>query len=709
MRVSRLKTSLFFSFLLLTFLSLTIPVRAADDDDDQSDDYDVKARVARISLIGGEVNLRRYGNKEWEPARMNYPLVEGDTVMTGKGSFLEVQVDSRNFVRLTAGAMLRIVTLRDEGVALSLIEGTVVVRLAKFDHDKEYFEIDAPMSTLAAEKKGLYRVDAPREGRVRLTVRDGGSARIYSNTSGFTLRDDRTAELIVSGDTAGDWDFYPASPYADDVDTWVNHREQYYAQQQKNDVKYFDEYVWGAEDLEAYGDWINTSDYGWVWRPNSSSLSVYNDWAPYRYGQWTWCPPYGWTWIGYEPWGWAPYHYGRWVYYNGYWAWCPRSQFYRKRSWWRPALVAFVFDVSFGNDICWYPLSYYQHDPHSRNYRHGDYRHPNYGGGGGGGNNNNRPDNPREYKQWRGVTRVPRSDFGNPNRRGEAVDETVARRVVEQPPDRVDVPRRREVGGINPTPGSGDTAGANRTGRRLPELDIPDRPTGAGNRAPGSALDEDLRRSRVFRGREPRHDEPRNPSQPNNGSVNNGSTQTTGDTPSTGAVSRPDPRGGRRNNNDQPVNQPQNEDRPVRMVRPTMPEGVEKRSRGQQAIENQPRNNPEPRNEQPVAKPEERRAEPRVEPRVEPRSEPRVEPRSEPRSEPREFRSEPRPSAPRSEPSRSESPKYEAPRSEPPARHDPPPQRSESPKSESPKSESPKSESPRSEPARPKPDRPLDN
>ena len=58
MRVSRLKTSLLFSFFLLTFLFITIPVRA-DDDNDDADDYDVKARVARISLIGGEVNLRR--------------------------------------------------------------------------------------------------------------------------------------------------------------------------------------------------------------------------------------------------------------------------------------------------------------------------------------------------------------------------------------------------------------------------------------------------------------------------------------------------------------------------------------------------------------------------------------------------------------------------------------------------------------------------
>ena len=74
---------------------------------------------------------------------------------------------------------------------MSVVEGTAIVRLAKFDRDREYFEIDAPKTTLAAEKTGLYRIDVPREGRVRLTVRDGGSARIYSDTSGFALRDGR--------------------------------------------------------------------------------------------------------------------------------------------------------------------------------------------------------------------------------------------------------------------------------------------------------------------------------------------------------------------------------------------------------------------------------------------------------------------------------------------------------------------------------------
>ena len=95
---------------------------------------------------------------------------------------------------------MQIVALRDEGVALSVIEGTATVRLAKFDHEREYFEVDAPRTTLAIEKNGLYRIDVPGDRRVRLTVRDGGSARIYSDTSGFALRDGRTAELVVEGD-----------------------------------------------------------------------------------------------------------------------------------------------------------------------------------------------------------------------------------------------------------------------------------------------------------------------------------------------------------------------------------------------------------------------------------------------------------------------------------------------------------------------------
>ena len=105
MKVSRLNARLL--VLLLTLLSITTVARATQEDPDEPDDYDVKDRVVRISMITGEVSLRRRANQDWERARLNYPLVEGDTVSTDKDSRMEIQIDARNFVRLAPGSALR--------------------------------------------------------------------------------------------------------------------------------------------------------------------------------------------------------------------------------------------------------------------------------------------------------------------------------------------------------------------------------------------------------------------------------------------------------------------------------------------------------------------------------------------------------------------------------------------------------------------------
>src|SRR5678815_801600 len=490
MQSSRLFSS--FLFLLLTVFSYNLTIRAADD---EADDYDVKARVVRISLIAGEVTLKRNGNTDWERARLNFPLVEGDTIATDRDSRLELQFDGRNFVRLSSSSVLKIVTLRDEGVALSLIEGTAILRLSKFDHEKEYFEVDAPRTTMAAQKTGLYRIDAPREGRVRLTVRDGGRARIYSDTSGFILRDGRTAELVFTGDNAGDWDFTAAASF-DGTDDWVNDRERYLAQRLRYDVQYYDQYVWGGEDLDSYGDWAYTKDYGWVWRPHATVINIYDDWAPYRYGYWTWCPPFGWTWIGYEPWGWAPYHYGRWVYYGGGWAWCPRSFYYHHRSWWRGALVAF-FHIDFGGGgYCWYPLHYRQRDPGSRYYTHNPERLTAL-----------RADELANIRRvnpvaLRAVSTAAANQLGNDGLRVRRAEEALARRALETAPLRqlpARAPSRDES-----SSGTRSDVVLGRPARVTPATQPVDRTTGAATRAPGTQMDDELRRSRVFNNREPR-------------------------------------------------------------------------------------------------------------------------------------------------------------------------------------------------------------
>ena len=466
------KFPLFLLFpLLLTILCLPSVVLA---DDDEGDEYDVTARVVRISLLNGDVNLKRKESQDWEVARLNAPLVEGDTIATGNGARAEIQIDSRNFVRLASDSLLRIVSLRDQGIALSLSEGTVTVRLARFELEKEYFEIDAPKTTVAAERTGLYRIDAPRKGLVRLTVLDGGLARLYSDTAGFTVREGTTATLTYEGAEAGDWQTARVTS-RDNWDDWVIERERYLASRLKYDdnMKYYDNAIWGAEDLDAYGTWVYTNDYGWIWRPNMGLINANSDWAPYRYGRWVWLSPYGWTWVGDEPWGWAPYHYGRWVYYDNYWAWCPHGYYRSRRPWWRPALVAFLsIDFNFGPYYCWYPLSYHHRDPRSNYYHHdrGDSGHL-------------RPLRQDELANLRrlnpaylrAVTSVQARDFGNTGGRLRPASSEIARRAIDAQPLRGDLPVRPAVStGIN----RGD--GSNR-----PAPAVAARPTGAIDRTPG--------------------------------------------------------------------------------------------------------------------------------------------------------------------------------------------------------------------------------
>src|SRR5918992_6010519 len=93
-RPTTISTSLFLLFILFTTLT-TLTVRA-DDDRSYDDEYDETARVARVSLIRGDVQLRRNGSDPWERARLNLPLVEGDVLATtGQDAHMEIQIDAR--------------------------------------------------------------------------------------------------------------------------------------------------------------------------------------------------------------------------------------------------------------------------------------------------------------------------------------------------------------------------------------------------------------------------------------------------------------------------------------------------------------------------------------------------------------------------------------------------------------------------------------
>jgi hypothetical protein len=705
--------------LLFLFTLILSPAAALAADDTQEQEYDERARVLRVTLVKGEASLLRAGNDEWESVRLNLPLVEGDRLATGRDSRLEIQVDARNFVRLGPDSTLRVVTLRDEGIAFSITEGTATFRLARFDGGREYFEVDAPKSTLAAERTGLYRVDVGADGEVRFTVRDEGRARIYSESSGFALRNNRSARLTRYGADDADWELSSAASF-DEWDSWNDDRERYLASRLRYEGRdrYYDPEVWGAEELDQYGDWVHTREYGYIWRPHVTVINNYSNWAPYRYGHWRWCPPYGWTWIPDEDWGWAPYHYGRWVYVNNYWCWAPRGYGYNYgRAWWRPALVVFVHvETSYGRNVCWYPLTHGQRDPRGRFWQRlndrltavtaNDARHL-------------RRTNPALL---RAVSSLPEREFGARSLRARAATADLAERALNGEPvrgrlnvgpaegGRAGRPEGREGRVGQPsgrTSGEGGREGlsANRNfPAAVPPRVLRERATGAAARTPGVPLDESLRRTRVFNNREPRV-----VAQPAAGEVIN--TPRTDNHDGTGVVTRPD-RGARRRPSDA-NNGGGLEANPAPRERPARPEKYERNSepgviRTPRTDRNDDDNNQRPAEPAPEQRPRPER--PRVnrpadtEPGAERPSAPNVW-RPEPRPRPTERDEPSSPPVRRAEPTqpRREAPPPDRPERSAPAPHPRRPDNDAAPRQPPPRHEAPRQEAPRQEAPRPAP------
>ena len=126
--------------------------------------------------------------------------------------------------------------------------------------------------------------------------------------------------------------------------------------------------------LSGYGQWIDTDDYGQVWRPDATVVGV--DFTPYESGgSWEYTDA-GWAFACDYPWGWLPFHYGRWAWFHDYWGWVPGHR-------WGPAWVDWRHG---GGVVGWRPMAprirdHRQGDPTRGEFRHGsgplvrDHRH----------------------------------------------------------------------------------------------------------------------------------------------------------------------------------------------------------------------------------------------------------------------------------------------------------------------------------------------
>ncbi len=332
--------------------------------------------VARLSLISGDVSVRRGDTGEWVAGAVNGPLVEGDYIQAGAGSRAEIQFDWANLIRLSSNTEVRLPQLENARYQIQLAQGIVTLSAVR-DSDAQV-DVNTPSVSVRPVRKGRYRIEVrdDADGRpvTEVTVRSG-EVEVYSPQGIQRLTAGRAIQ--IRGEFSSPEFQNVAAVQVDDWDRWNERRDKELLRSAS--YQHTPQGVYGVEDLDGHGSWVDSPQYGRVWAP-----AVAAGWAPYQNGRWAWMDYYGWSWVSYDPWGWAPYHYGRWFWNANRWCWWPGQR--SARTFWRPALVAWVgwgsggVGMSVGGGwgrVGWVPLAPYERFRpwYGRNWYGGNHNH----------------------------------------------------------------------------------------------------------------------------------------------------------------------------------------------------------------------------------------------------------------------------------------------------------------------------------------------
>ena len=314
------------------------------------------SRVGRLSWVHGQVSMRPNGAQQWEPAVVNYPLSAGDAVWTQPEATAGVQVSATG-IDLAPGTEFDLDALDATSLTGTLPQGEAVVRVHHV-FDGERYILQTPRGTVTLATPGDYEIAAGTTDSPTLVTVFQGQAEVTGQTT-IDLHAGQTA--MISGDQTFAVQITPAmhDAFADRMLTPTPVR--HYAVAPPPLVAAMP----GGEDLDDYGAWAPSPEYGPVWYPR-----VAPGWVPYREGHWAYVAPWGWTWIDSDPWGFAPFHYGRWVEVGPRWGWVPGSIVVAEAPpypVYAPALVAFftvgggfaaglTVGALVGGSVGWVPL-----------------------------------------------------------------------------------------------------------------------------------------------------------------------------------------------------------------------------------------------------------------------------------------------------------------------------------------------------------------
>ena len=295
---------------------------------------DPPMRVARLAHLTAHVSLEPAGTNQWTQAIPNTPLTTGDRLYVNHEGHAELQMGELA-VRAWKFTDLSVVNLADRLTQLAVAQGSLHVRTFTLRADKPV-EVDTPNGAITVLQPGDFRLDVYTNAGGTLVAVDAGAIQISGPGISKILGAGESVHLVGSNPIQV---LTQRMPGKDPFDVWSEQRDRAFLSSEAR--RYVNPDTVGLEDLDAYGKWSDTLEYGPVWYPSNLPAG----WTPYSNGRWSWVAPWGWTWVDSEAWGFAPFHYGRWTDLGSRWGWIPGPT--GAPAVYGPAMVVFVGGASF--------------------------------------------------------------------------------------------------------------------------------------------------------------------------------------------------------------------------------------------------------------------------------------------------------------------------------------------------------------------------
>ena len=287
------------ALLLALFVSSTAMAEELPPDPPQ--------QIGRVASISGAVSYQARGDAPASELSVNFPLTGGNRIATPPRGHATIDIGAGRFY-LDGDSALTVGALGPGTAAVSLEQGALILHILPGGAG-QVFVVQTPRGALRADQPGYFEVEiAAESGTVVVSALEGGAQFDDTTVLPPGTRTSVAPHTAPAIDAAAEDDFIRR--VAAEVEASGDN--------QLEAPTHVSPQTTGFSELQRYGLWVATEQYGWAWEPQVSS-----DWAPYSKGRWVEITQLGRTWIDDAPWGFAPSHYGRWTEVNDRWVWIP--------------------------------------------------------------------------------------------------------------------------------------------------------------------------------------------------------------------------------------------------------------------------------------------------------------------------------------------------------------------------------------------------